>query len=380
MNSSPGHPFRAMTVFIVLIGIQLAIWIGITTLSSQFHFDSAGETRPLLLVLGLFAAASVTYLASIPLALKIATSRRSIAGLFLIAIVFRAVVLVSEPIQEVDIYRYIWDGAVLDEGVNPYQYSPANVRNTIEASSLFADDGPPDDSPPDDSPSNGSPSEGNSAEELAKLAAMAKAQPGLREVLRRVHFGELPTVYPPVSQYVFRFAHRLTPEDANAVLHTRVMKSIIVLFDLGVMGVLCLLLIELGKNPAWCVAYGWSPLVVKEFANSGHLDSIAVFFVILAVWCAVRACSSKHSSVLVLASAVSLGLGVGSKLYPIVLFPLLAAFVWRNFGHKGTIAWTCGVCIGCASLAPMLLQQSNGVNPDQLTGIKTFFDTGRSTT
>ena len=39
----------------------------------------------------------------------------------------RISMLSSAPILEDDYYRYLWDGAVVVNGLNPYAYSPAEV-------------------------------------------------------------------------------------------------------------------------------------------------------------------------------------------------------------------------------------------------------------
>ena len=35
------------------------------------------------------------------------------------------------------------------------------------------------------------------------------------------------------------------------------------------------LLTQTGRHRGWAIAYGWCPLVIKEIANSGHLDALA---------------------------------------------------------------------------------------------------------
>jgi len=106
----------------------------------------------------------------------------------------------------------------------------------------------------------------------------------------------VPTVYPPVSQFVFRGVHRITPTGASVKTRVRLMKFVIVLFDIGVIGLLWLLLRLFEQNPGWFVAYGWSPLVIKEFAGSGHLDSIAVFLTMGSIVCVVG-CSYRRQTV-----------------------------------------------------------------------------------
>jgi hypothetical protein len=76
-------------------------------------------------------------------------------------------------------------------------------------------------------------------------------------------------------------------------------------------------------------------LVVKETANSGHFDAIAVFLtsaaVLIVASALFRKTSSRTASMGLVAAAV-LGLAVGAKLYPVVLAPLFAATWIGRFG------------------------------------------------
>ena len=381
----------------VMILVQLVLYSLLTLLSARFHFAGEGSGRPLVAVLSILAVAFAAYLGSIPLALRLADSAKCVAVLFAAAIAFRAIVLFSEPIQEVDIYRYIWDGAVSGQGISPFRFPPLEVRQSIEIAES----------------ASAIPQLHPRADELQRLAALAGRRPGLGEVLRRVHYGELPTVYPPVSQMVFFFCVWLTPRDADVTQRVRWMKSIIVLFDLGVMGLLFSLLKVLRLNPGWCIAQGWSPLVIKEFANSGHLDSIAVFLCLASILCIALACrftkclsplppgevavsaagegaNDDHNMAgrgvkrsvwkYILASGILLGLGVGAKLYPVVLIPLVACLVWRVWGWRWSIGWAAvASLVAVISLLPMTWGSIDRDNiaagaeaGPQLQGLKTF--------
>jgi len=52
------------------------------------------------------------------LAVRLTASRSLSLGIFGAACLFRAVMLPSIPMYEIDVYRYIWDGAVCAEGVS----------------------------------------------------------------------------------------------------------------------------------------------------------------------------------------------------------------------------------------------------------------------
>ena len=316
---------------LVLLGIALCLMCALlTAISRQFAEHVSGPDRPIPAMLGLLFVGFVAYLRSLRLAIRCPDGPRTIAVIVLFSAAFRGLLLCSEPIQEIDIYRYLWDGAAVSAGVNPFRYSPEQVRTLPRVR-------PPrgrTDPLPDD---------------LARLVALRDSSPALATILNRVHYGELPTVYPPVSQAVFAAAVLTTPRTASVGTHIVVMKVWLLLFDLGTLGVLLLLLRQTGRPLGWAVAYGWCPLVLKEFANSGHLDAIAVFLTTAAVYAAVRAFfphaarqtnETLHGRAAVMTgilSAALLGLGVGAKLYPVVLAPLLLVVSLRRMGWRQSV-------------------------------------------
>ena len=84
----------------------------------------------------------------------------------------------------------------------------------------------------------------------------------------------------------------------------------------------------------WLIAYAWNPLVIKEIANGGHLDSIAVLLMMVAIFSLTRWIQNheqqKPAGVSALiAAGIALGLGFGAKLFPIVLFPAFVVAVGR---------------------------------------------------
>lgn len=313
------------------------IYVVIAWLSRQFIFGEAFEQRPIVPILILFAVAFVLSLRAAVVAVRLRIGRIFWWAILGPAILFRLTLLLSEPIQEIDIYRYLWDGAVLGEGISPFRFAPSEVLTANDADEL--------------------------SEDLARLVAVRDRSPALRETLARIHYGELPTIYPPVSQLVFAAVSRLTPADATLAQRVTAMKLAIVLFDLVTIAVLCRLLLVARRHPGWCVAYAWCPLVMKEFANSGHLDSIAVCLATLSVLLAVQVGSRHQRNVatvwklpLGIAAAVCLGLSVGAKLYAVVLGPWLLVVLARGIGWRRALL--CGACFlatSVLSLTPMVV-------------------------
>ena len=288
--------------------------------------------RPILVTLALLGAAFAVYLLAALIAARWAPSRGQLGMIAGAALLYRLILLPTPPIQEVDIYRYLWDGIVVSQGINPFRFPPQTVR---EARLGEVRD-----------------------PQLASLVQVRDADPHIRTLLARIHYAELPSVYPPVSQAVFAAAAWMTPAQASIDQRILILKIWLLGFDLATGGLVLLLLRQTGRPLGMFVLYAWCPLVLKEFANSGHLDVIAVFLTTLAMWLAVRsaACGrgraggqakdTRHEPAPLVgrrgldavAGGVVLALAVGAKLYPVWLFPLFAALVLRHLGWKWSFA------------------------------------------
>jgi uncharacterized membrane protein len=208
------------------------------------------------------------------------------------AVLFRATMLLSEPSLTVDIYRYYWDGKLLANGVNPYMYPPAAME----------------------------------------------LEPLRDEIYQKLVYKQVNTIYPPLAQLVFALSYLVHPS-----LFTLKLAS--ALFDLAAVLVL-LRILKIKGVEGRVLLYAWNPLVVVEFASSGHADSMAVFFVLWAYYLLLR---DRPFS-----AGAALALGVASKLYPVLLVPLFAR---RNpraaLGFLGVLV---AVYLPFASAGPRLFE------------------------
>jgi len=180
------------------------------------------------------------------------------------AVVFRLLVLFSPLVLSSDLYRYVWDGRVQRAGVNPYRYPPE-------------------------------------AEALAALRDTA--------IHPHINRPELTTIYPPAAQMLFALITTVVPDSVRG------MKAAMVFADLLTIAVLIRLLKTHGHDPERVALYAWSPLVVFEFAGSGHVDALMLPFLLLALQARLAARPGL--------AGVSLGLATLIKLYPAVLLPAL---------------------------------------------------------
>lgn len=207
---------------------------------------------------------SAIYLLAAWIVIRARSSNSTLLIAIAFAVVFRLSILFAPPYLSDDIYRYIWDGRVQAAGVNPYRYIPA-------------------------------------APELAHLRDEA-----IYPKINRRDWA--PTIYPPVAQVVFFLTTRIS----ESVVW---MKLTMVGFELVTLWAVAQLLTILGRPRQLLLLYAWHPLVVWEFAGSGHLDAIFICFIALGflAW-------QKKSD---LGAGFMLGCATLVKLFPLVLAPAM---------------------------------------------------------
>ncbi len=354
--------------------VSTAVYLFVLKISFSFDPGSNTQDRPILLMLGLFGLAFLAYFGACFLVMRknpqvddaeVEIRRRRFVEpidiIFIFGIAFRLVLLFSTPIQEVDIYRYIWDGLTTNQGADPYQYPPAAIISDVDYLKRSPNSDP---SWPGVIP----PTLNQDMEQLVRLAATHE---GVEKVLRQVNHSYLTTLYPPVSQWVFAAATGSVPVDSSPTRFIFAIKVVIILFDIGTAVLVVLLLSKIGLPTTWSIVYLWCPLLMKEFANSGHLDSIAVFFCTAGILATVvglgfergRASQSSsrtdiHSLIWFSIAGLALALAVGAKLYPVVIFPLWACACCRRGSWRGVMAIGIFIVVAAVLCWPMVRHTS----------------------
>lgn len=313
----------AACIVLSVLGCLQAVTYGVITKFS-FSFSFGAIDRPIRTVVGLFLASTLCYFLALLCVFRWKALAESWRIVLLFALLFRMTLVASQPILEIDFYRYLWDGRVTLSGLNPYHHSPFEIEDAVD--------------------------EPQPSAELAELVSLSRQSPTVQTIFSRVHWRAVPTVYPPAAQAVFALAARFTPADAPLETHILVLKSLLILFDLGTVGVLIVLLKHLGLPPAWALVYAWCPLVLKEFANSGHLDAVAIFFTTLALYLLLRWSSLLGAGI----GMGVLGVAVLSKSYPLVLLPVVSAWLLGRFGWKAILPLLATPLIITAGYAPFI--------------------------
>jgi hypothetical protein len=275
-NSSPFASFFKWANLLLII-------IGCAALE-LYRISLRAHTGPdILWFLKIALVQCVLYVFMAWLVMRARAARSTLIIVIIFAALFRLSLLFSPPYLSDDIYRYIWDGRVQAAGINPYRYIPAD-------------------------------------------SALAQLQD--KEIYSRINRKDYArTIYPPTAEAVFFLTTRISES-------VTWMKATMVLFEALALWALAVLLASLGLPRQRILLYAWHPLVVWEFAGSGHADSIAIAFIALALLARRR--NSEIGTGISLAGA-ALG-----KVFPFVLFP---AF-YKRWGWKMPLVFLTTIVVG----------------------------------
>ena len=217
-----------------------------------------------------------------------------------IGIIFRLVFIAVLPNLSQDFYRFIWDGRLIFQGVNPYLFSPENYLNGDLSSRYIS-----------------------GALEETNVFQAQELYNGMGE-LNGSHFSN----YPPINQFFFAIAALFTGKTIlGSVI---IMRITIILADIGILYFGRKLLIKLDQNPDKIFWYFLNPFIIIELTGNLHFEGVMLFFVI---WSLYLLYQKKW-----LWSAVILGVSVSVKLIPLLFLPLFYQwFIRQDLFRKGFI-------------------------------------------
>ena len=120
---------RRLSLWLTILGVlSLILYAVIAWLSQSFSYGHGHQDRPILGFVGVYGLAFIVYVVAIWRVRRQAVESGSLTLVFIFAALFRLVLLFSEPIQEDDFYRYLWDGKVVASGLNPYRFTPREIQ------------------------------------------------------------------------------------------------------------------------------------------------------------------------------------------------------------------------------------------------------------
>ena len=197
----------------------------------------------------------------------------SLKEIFIIGVLCRIILIPLIPNLSDDVYRFIWDGRLLAQGISPFEHVPAFYQ---------------------DSPDHG----------LVGLNT---------ELFTKLNSPYYFTVYPPVAQFIFLISAFMFP---NSILGSIItIRLFHILADLGVFYFVVKILKINELNPKLVLLYFLNPLVILELTGNIHAESILLLFLMGGIYFY----KTKRHTI----SAIFWSLSIATKLIPLIFLPLL---------------------------------------------------------
>lgn len=188
----------------------------------------------------------------------------------MLAVILRLSLVFLFPLLSDDVYRFIWDGQLVINGYNPFNYLPTTLIN----------EGP--------------------------------TVPGLdRELYEALNSPDYFTIYPPIAQATFAVATLLFPNSLYGA--AVVMKLFLFAFEIGSLILIVQLLLHWNLPLKNSLLYALNPLIIIEVCGNLHYEGAMVFFLLLSIWLVVK---GRYWF-----SSAMLAFSVASKLLPLMFFP-----------------------------------------------------------
>ena len=217
-----------------------------------------------------------------------------------LALLARLLILPSMPQLSDDVFRFIWDGRLLLNGINPFDELPVYYQ------------------------------------------ALENPPAGLtNELFKRLNSPEYFTIYPPVAQAIFLLSCWIAPD--SIYWSTILMKGGLLLMDIGTIILLPKLFKAIGLPAHQSLWYLLNPLIIIETIGNLHFEGGMVFFLVLSLWWMHQ---GKWWQ-----SAIAMSLAIATKLLPL----LFLMFLISRLGWKRSLAYFTVIGIALLALfAPLL--------------------------
>ncbi len=278
--------------WLALAALLMSAAVAARLASPMFGRDVALEDMPIVLMVASYCGVCLIAVLALPVLVRSSThlnTRSLLVFILLAGLAMRLSQLGGTPILEDDYNRYLWDGAVTVSGQSPFTASPEAVGASTDPHAQALKD---------------------------------KAGP----VFDDINYPEYRTVYPPVAQAAFALSHLMGPFSLDA------WRILLIALELTAMGFVIAILRRFGRSELWCALYWWNPLIIKELANSAHMEPVLLLPLVAGVWAALVSRPVWASGLLAVAAGV--------KLWPIVLS---AAVFRRLLNDRKTLAAATGM-------------------------------------
>ncbi len=119
------EPALAVFSCVGLLLVMQALFLRL--IAERFLFEIAVVNSPILPFVASQIIAGLIFLSLFRLIPLVTPGRAALLLMILTGLAMRVLLFGTTPILEVDFYRYLWDGAVVMQGHNPYLFAPDSV-------------------------------------------------------------------------------------------------------------------------------------------------------------------------------------------------------------------------------------------------------------
>jgi len=209
--------------------------------------------------------------------------------LLIVGILYRLIFLWAIPNLSQDFYRFIWDGQVLLNGGNPFEFTPLAYS-------------------------------GNPASYGIEIQHVNELLAGMGELNASHHSN-----YPPLKQLFFALSVLL---GGKSIMGSMIaLRLLLILADMGIFWIGRKLLLAFDQPPQRIFWYFLNPFVIIELTGNLHFEGVMIFCLMASLYLLYRGSWFW--------SAILMGASISIKLIPLLLLPLLL----RWFINKEKQSW-----------------------------------------
>ncbi len=226
---------------------------------------------------------------------ELSTNQLVFSGYF-----FRLIFIIAIPALSDDFYRFIWDGKLTLNGINPYSILPTQIINspTLVIKGLN------------------------------------------HELFEKLNSPDVYSMYPPASQFLFWVSSLVSGD--NMLINVVMLRIFILAAEFGTIAFMRKLFRIYGFEEKFTAIYFLNPLVILELTGNLHFEAFLIFLVIASIYLFKK---NKY----IFAGAL-FGLAVSVKLIPLILLP----FVYKRIDNKSAVKfYLSGLVITISTFIPL---------------------------
>lgn len=222
----------------------------------------------------------------------------------ILAIIVRLTLIGAIPALSNDFFRFIWDGELLTQGINPFAHKPNEIINNYP---IFSS-------------------------EYKRLLYLGMGS------LSQEHY----TCYPVINQIFFFIPAAFSESIVGNIIG---LKIIIILADIGAIYFAKKIAEKLNLSSHVVWLYALNPFVILEFTGNLHFEGVMICFLLAAIYALL-----KYRWIL---AGVCFAIAIQIKLIPLILLP----FALKHLKIRFSIGFLAVVALTTLTIGTMMLNE-----------------------